>query len=588
MARNGKANAMARNATPRHIAETDLALFVSGDVSMWKYASLCLHIARCEKCRARADVYRRGRRSLKDAATEMPAGVNWDRLSAEMTANIRVGLAAGECVAPRRGKPVAFGAWRTAAVAAGVVVVLGAAWWLNLPASDSESLAHSFSNIARSLVSGGRPTMPVVLDQPAGQRAMVQVSPDGIELKQNGVPVPVAQEASTRPAGKAANASGSASPAHDYLTVTVAVGGPTPNTKIDLPKDKDSPVTLVSFDSGDTKVTPRGGAYLVDFHPTVALRNSSAKRVRSVTLTILAKETPAQQTSPGGTASVSVPSLDVAPGDTFSVHINQTLLSPASGNPSFQVQLDGVLFEDLTFYGPDKLQLQHNMTAWELEAREDRKYFKALLKDSGPGWLQTAMLESLARQADIAPSSVQMTRGASAAGSSPVSGNARATNIDAGQDMQFAFLRLPDTPVELSGGLARVSSNEASAPHFAVRNISKRPVRHLEIGWLLKDQDGREFLAASLPADLTLAPGQSSQVIEDATLRFSGHSAIQSMRGFISSAEFADGSYWIPSRKELDDPQLRRVIAPSPEEQRLSQLYNKKGLTALIEELHKF
>jgi hypothetical protein len=30
------------------------------------------------------------------------------------------------------------------------------------------------------------------------------------------------------------------------------------------------------------------------------------------------------------------------------------------------------------------------------------------------------------------------------------------------------------------------------------------------------------------------------------------------------------------------------VIAPSPEEQRLSQIYNKKGLQALIEELKKF
>jgi hypothetical protein len=166
--------------------------------------------------------------------------------------------------------------------------------------------------------------------------------------------------------------------------------------------------------------------------------------------------------------------------------------------------------------------------------------------------------------------------------------SARATNTDPGQDMQFAFLRLPDTPVELSGGLARVSSNEAGAPHFAVRNISKRPVRHVEIGWILKDQDGREFLAASLPADLSLAPGQSSQVYEDAGLRFNGHGAIQSMRGFISSAEFTDGSYWIPSRKELDDPQLRRVVAPSPEEQRLSQIYNKKGLNALIAELNKF
>jgi hypothetical protein len=564
---------MPRNAMPRHIAETDLALFVSGDVSMWKYAAVCLHIARCEACRARAEVYRQGRQSLKQAAGEMPAGVNWDGLAAEMTANIRVGLAAGECVAPRRRKPVVLVAWKPAAIAAGLVCVLSAAWWLNLPSSDTDSLARAM----RSLVYG-RATIPAPDTQVAEFREpVVQVSPDGVELKQNGVPVPVPQTAS-RPVSTAASShssTSSASPDPDYLTVTVAVSGQTPNTKIDLPKDKDSPVTLVSYDSGDSKFIPRGSVYLVDFHPTLSLRNSSAKRVRSVALTVLAQEKPL-----GGTASVSVPSLDVAPGDTFSIHINQTLLSPVFGNPSIQVQLDGVLFEDLSFYGPDKLHLQHNMTVWELEARQDRKYFKTLLEASGRQALQTEMLESLARQADLPQPNVQMTPGRST--------NARATNADAGQDMQFAFLRLPDTPVELSGGLARVSTNEAGAPHFTVRNISQRPVRHLEIGWVLKDQDGREFLAASLPASLNLAPGQSSQVTEDAGLRFSGHSAIQSMRGFISSAEFTDGSYWIPSRKELDDPQLRRVVAPSPEEQRLTQLYHKKGLNALIAELNKF
>ncbi len=49
-----------------------------------------------------------------------------------------------------------------------------------------------------------------------------------------------------------------------------------------------------------------------------------------------------------------------------------------------------------------------------------------------------------------------------------------------------------------------------------------------------------------------------------------------------------DGSFWIPSRVELDDPMLRRVVAPSPEEQRLVQIYRKKGVNAVIEELKKF
>jgi hypothetical protein len=60
------------------------------------------------------------------------------------------------------------------------------------------------------------------------------------------------------------------------------------------------------------------------------------------------------------------------------------------------------------------------------------------------------------------------------------------------------------------------------------------------------------------------------------------------MTGFVSSVEFIDGSMWIPNRAELDDPVLRRVVAPSPEEQRLVQIYRKRGIAAVIEELKKF
>lgn len=337
------------------------------------------------------------------------------------------------------------------------------------------------------------------------------------------------------------------------------------HTNIDL-GGKDSPILVVHYDDGDSKVTQRGGAYLVDFHPALTLRNSSSKRIRSVTLLV-----EAQENSAGGKASISVPSLDIAPGDTFPLRISQTLF----GSPSVDVQLDGVLFEDLSFYGPDKLHLQYGMTVWELEARQDRKFYKNLLESSGSQALQNAMIESLARQAEIAQPNVQMARG-------------RATTAESGQDMQFALLHLPESPVELASGQAKVAANLADGPSFSVHNVSKRPVRHLEIGWILKDQSGREFLAASLPADLNLAPGQSGQVMEDTSLRFHGPGAIQSMKGFISSAEFADGSYWIPSRKQLEDPELRGVVAPSPEEQRLTSIYRRKGLNALIEELKKF
>src|SRR5437667_12864610 len=89
-----------------------------------------------------------------------------------------------------------------------------------------------------------------------------------------------------------------------------AVGAQTLTRKIDLPKD--SPVSVVSSDWGDSNATVRGGAYFVDVHAGLTLRNSGQRRIRGITLAVLA-----QEVTPGGKGAVSQPSLDVAPGDTF-------------------------------------------------------------------------------------------------------------------------------------------------------------------------------------------------------------------------------------------------------------------------------
>jgi len=337
------------------------------------------------------------------------------------------------------------------------------------------------------------------------------------------------------------------------------------NHKIDFPKD--SPVSLISENFG-TNATARG-ANLFEVNAALSLRNSGQKRIRSMTLMVSAQDA-------AGKGSVSVPTLDAGPGETFSIRIDTRLVRPlTAGNPVVEVTLDGVLFDDLSFYGPDTLHSQRSMIMWELEAQRDRKYFKALLASAGPEGLRNEMLSSLARQGDSSQRGVQMVRG-------------RATNLDPERESQFAFLDIPESPIEASGGMARIGSGLAGAPRFEVRNRSNRPVQHLEIGWIVKDQQGREFLAASMPADLKLAPNQSGQVTQDAALRFDRPISIQSMSGFVSSVEFADGTQWVPSRNALAQPRLRQVVAPSPEEQRLSQIYNKKGLPALIAELNKF
>ena len=111
----------------------------------------------------------------------------------------------------------------------------------------------------------------------------------------------------------------------------------------------------------------------------------------------------------------------------------------------------------------------------------------------------------------------------------------------------------------------------------------------------MTDPSGRQSIAATLPSperDLYLAPGKKASVLQETTLRLfssSGQPAnVQKMTGFISQVEFMDGKVWVPNRQNLDSPAMRRAMPPSDEEVRLSNVYLKKGIDGLIEELKKF
>lgn len=182
-----------------HLNETDLALFASSDLSLWRSVDLRLHTAKCEHCRARVEAYRLDRERLRRQAEEMPPGVDWNRLAAEMTANIRVGLAAGECVAPRKTKKAAL-PWRPAAAIAGIALLVGIAFWLNFPTADKEALARAMQNLAH-----GRGGMVIQETGP-----VVEASSSGIELRENGSTLGVSQ-GTLNPVAVSVNAQGSAS-----------------------------------------------------------------------------------------------------------------------------------------------------------------------------------------------------------------------------------------------------------------------------------------------------------------------------------------------------------------------------------------
>jgi hypothetical protein len=103
----------------KHPSEEILALQAGGDLgwmARWKTAH---HLANCPRCAAEVAANARFRETLQEL-NQIPE-VPWNRIAAEMRANIRLGLAAGECVRsserPLRDSPLFSGARATLALA---------------------------------------------------------------------------------------------------------------------------------------------------------------------------------------------------------------------------------------------------------------------------------------------------------------------------------------------------------------------------------------------------------------------------------------------------------------------------------------
>jgi hypothetical protein len=80
----------------KHPAQATLALFAGGDLGMFARWRASRHVAVCERCREEVAAFEATREIAGDLS-EIPE-LQWNRLAAEMKANIRLGLAAGECV----------------------------------------------------------------------------------------------------------------------------------------------------------------------------------------------------------------------------------------------------------------------------------------------------------------------------------------------------------------------------------------------------------------------------------------------------------------------------------------------------------
>ncbi len=92
-----------------HVPETQLALYSRGDLGFWNRFRVRRHLQECDACAEIVSDYSGMEEQFSDMSGLLPPVLNeaaWQRLSAEMTANIRLGMAAGECVSEKRRMPV--------------------------------------------------------------------------------------------------------------------------------------------------------------------------------------------------------------------------------------------------------------------------------------------------------------------------------------------------------------------------------------------------------------------------------------------------------------------------------------------------
>jgi hypothetical protein len=186
----------------KHVTEADLAVYAAGDLSWWMRPLTHLHVSRCAVCKGRADAYRADQQRIRELANELPQGLNWDRLAAEMHANIHVGLEAGECVAPRTGRRSIPAGWRMAAAMAGFTALLISAWWLNMPAAQTASLGRAMKAITHWQISRG------LRFEDSGP--LVEATAAGVELRENGSALAVTHGVNSRPVAVSLSVQGSA------------------------------------------------------------------------------------------------------------------------------------------------------------------------------------------------------------------------------------------------------------------------------------------------------------------------------------------------------------------------------------------
>lgn len=174
----------------RHPEPAQIALFAGGDLGRWERWRITRHVAHCSQCRNEVQTLRDAAGQLQQLAgktSDLPNGLNWNRLAEEMTGNIRVGLAAGEAIAlfdkPVRTKTGL--SWNAALLTAGAALIFGVAFWTSLPTQQADHLIAAFQRIRAERI-GTLVHSATGAANPAAEEVVLEASSSSIQVRENG------------------------------------------------------------------------------------------------------------------------------------------------------------------------------------------------------------------------------------------------------------------------------------------------------------------------------------------------------------------------------------------------------------------
>jgi hypothetical protein len=208
----------------KHPRDQQLALYSGGDLEFLERIRVGLHLRGCAACRNGVQSHASLREALPKLSSD-PAFLqgqiaNWDRLSDEMTANIRLGLSAAECIGPSKEERRAarraaqwlpdflsggalsgsswFGtSWKPALAGFGLCALSVGAFWFNTPPEQKHTLARAWD----AMTHGG---------VPLGERGVVlEATQAGLEMKQDGRSLITVRHPERKPASVSASLGGS-------------------------------------------------------------------------------------------------------------------------------------------------------------------------------------------------------------------------------------------------------------------------------------------------------------------------------------------------------------------------------------------